>query len=223
MKKLIALFMLWSLHPVYAQLPENTAIWHPGSLVLTSVTEINGKISYDVKTGVVQLKTAGLVKAFSPYHVQSFRFVEEQFGLMREFMVCSFQPGSRRPAKVFLEVVLKGPLMVFRKQESYAKVLPTTLEKQADGQPDLFDYKTSFTYYVRVNDQFLTLRKFKKAILPIITQQLGHQMMEALQEKKWRLYALPDQLRLINYFNYQQAYAAALSPTLPRMPRYSEH
>jgi len=210
MKKLLILFTLWCLQPAYAQLSNNPAIWHPGTLVLTSGTEINGKINYDLKTGVVQLKTAGLVKAFTPYHVQSFRFVEEQFGMMREFMACSFHPESRRTSKSFLEVVLKGPLMVFRKQENYAKVLPAALEEHVEGQPALFDYKTSFTYYVRVNDQFMMLKKFKKSIFPMMARQLGHEFMELVQEKKWRLYALPDQLRLINYYNYQQAYASTV-------------
>lgn len=185
----------------YAQLSHRTIDWHSGTLVLRSGLEMNGEVAYDPLTEVVQFKNVGMIKAFTSHQVQSFHFTEEKFGLMREFATYETKAGSRLTRQRFFEVVLRGPLTVVRKNDNPRE---STTSSQVANQPGLayFDYERNFIYYVYHNGQFVNLKRFTKAVLPLMDEYKQELRKYDRQRDINPKSDIAYQIRVINEYNY---------------------
>lgn len=200
---LLSLYLLVTgLLPAYSQTDPNMNRWHLGNITLTNGQVFSGKIRYDQLTELVQLRTETLLKTFSAHQVQSFRFAEHAYGMLREFISIDFHPSARYARKTFFEVVLKGPLMVLRQSPHLNDRANLPQNHPTDGSLGFFDYITGFSYYVYTQNQFLDIRKFKKTILPLMTKDFGRELNQIVKDKKLRIFRLDCQIRLINYYNF---------------------
>jgi hypothetical protein len=187
--------------PSYSQSDSNENGWHLGSITLNTGQAFSGKVRYDQLTELVQLRTETMLKAFSARQVQSFRFSEQAYGMLREFITVDFHPSARYARKTFFEVVLKGPLMVLR-QPHHLNNRSLAQNHPSDNSLALFDYLTGFSYYVYTQNEFVAIRNFKKAILPLMIKDFGRELAQIVKDKKLRIFRLDSQIRLINYYNF---------------------
>ncbi|MES2734565.1 MAG: hypothetical protein V4714_22650 [Bacteroidota bacterium] len=185
-----------------AQPTIDQADWHQGSLVLRSGLELNGEIYFDQVTKVVLFKSQQMIKAFSSHQVQSFKFLEQSFGILREFVAYDFNQHSHYPRKEFLEVILKGPLTLLRRHRDLPEIGVNLNTQRVDGQPDTFDYSTGFSYFVLIQNQFVALKKFRKEILPLISKDFSQEISQLIKEKSLHTFALDHQIKLINHYNF---------------------
>lgn len=209
MKKIInTLIAFIFLLPVYAQFTSNPTKWHSGALVLRSGLEMNGEVAYEPVAEIVQFRNAGIVKAFTSHQVQSFRFIEEKFGMLREFAAYDVQIGSRPVSKTFFEVVLKGPLMVVRRINNPWELEPSALERQNQVVVADFDYQNNFIYYVYHEGQFVNMKRFKKAVLPLM-HEYKQELSQYVRKKDMTPRSnIAHQIRLINEYNFLKSNSA---------------
>src|SRR5690242_1682807 len=103
---LISLYLLGiSLLSAYCQVDPNMNRWHVGNITLNTGQAFSGEVHYDQLTELVQLRTQTMLKTFSAHQVQSFRFAEQAYGMLREFIAMDFHPSARYARKTFFEVV----------------------------------------------------------------------------------------------------------------------
>lgn len=186
----------------HSQIDSYTGRWHAGNVTLRTGQALSGEVRYDQLTELVQLRTKTLMKTFSARQVQSFRFAEQAYGMLREFISVDFHPSAHYARKTFLEVVLKGPLMVLRQPPHLNNRVNFPQNQPSDGSVGFFDYITGFSYYVYTQNQFLDIRKFKKTILPLMAKDFGRELNQLVKDKKLRIFRLDSQIRLINYYNF---------------------
>jgi hypothetical protein len=176
--------------------------WPLGTVVLRSGEEHHGRLQYDPTTEVVQLATPAVLKAYSVHQVQSFRFEDPRFGLLREFVPYRFTGNKARRRPIFLEVVVRGHLPVYRRTVSALQdQMVGAVAAQGDRLPDI-DRTIDFTYYIEYEGQLRRLSQFRRKIFPKLCRQYGHSLSQLMHTYGLHIGRPVHQIRLINQYNY---------------------
>jgi hypothetical protein len=203
MKNFIFLFcLLCGWQNGWTQSLQNSPNWHLGHLVLENGQELSGLIQYDYLTDVVQLKNQAITKAFTAQQVQSFRFTEQSYGMLREFISCATDTRFHTSRNTFLEVVLKGPMPLLRKHEPFRDYTNVSAGEMPHGQPAFFDYRTGYAYFVLHENKLVGMKKFRRKILPMLQEEYNKEIQHFVKSKQLRIFELGTQIRIINLYNF---------------------
>jgi len=130
-------------------LPKNN--WNYGQVVLKNGEVIKGDIQYDLKQNVALVKSKGLVKAYSVYNVDFFRFMDEHLKMIRSFysMPYTYENGQQR--LMFFELVFEDGFALFNRELDVAKQ-QAMVSKQYYVEKAEDELVTIFNYFILTPD-----------------------------------------------------------------------
>ena len=95
--------------------------WNVGEIVLSSGEKIKGEIQYDLDQNVAMIKHDGLVKAFSAYNIDHFRFLDTEMSMIRSFYTLPFQNGNEPERLMFFELIFEDGFAIFNRELEVSK------------------------------------------------------------------------------------------------------
>lgn len=157
--------------------------WAPGTVVLHSQQVVGGEVCFQTAE-LFLFRNEGLVHAFSPRQVASFRYFDAQDSLLHHLVSGTDELGIAR----FYEVVLAGPVRVvrlFRPRVPLARPV---------------SHSEDFSYYVWFANERAALRQFRKKILPLLAAA-DPGLPADIRGQHLRAHLPADAIRIAQLFN----------------------
>lgn len=118
--------------------------WQKGELVLQNGQILKGELQLNTDLNTVLLKQGDLIKAFSPYTVDLFRFIEAH--KLRSFYTLPYKPDGGVEKLMFFELIFDDNFAIFnrevRVQKEYASFvgLPHKVNSHDENSVKIFEY-----------------------------------------------------------------------------------
>jgi hypothetical protein len=196
---LVSIFFLIIAHSIVASTDDS---WNKGFIQLDNKQKVWGDINYNARYDLVQCKTEGVVKTFSPRTVISFRYYDEALSVNRYFRTVEEQTGFYRKQS-FYEVVMDGPLKILRKKKDYSGF-------KLEGE-NYNVHEKDYVYFVSDGEKLVKISKFKKEIIKGMMSDMALEVNSYMKEQKLIAYKLRDQILIIDYYNELKDGAGKLS------------
>jgi len=139
--------------------------WSNGSLFLINGDTLDGKLKYDYDQEIVKIFYQNQVKAFTPYQVSHFIFIDNQTDLLRKFYSVSEITRTNREKISFYEIIYEGELAV----SVFSKPQKSTLDNRLLANDTFFfsepghpETAYSDVFYIWYNDQLLMIQNFNQ-------------------------------------------------------------
>ena len=192
-------------------LAANPTTWTQGELILNDGTQLTGELNYNWKAEIVQLRQQNTLKAYSAFQVKLFRYFDNQQNLLRSFTSVEFPVKTTLLRPVFLEEVVTGPLVVYRRLRH--SLDPFRVGNAADFASDGEFSKNidMFTYFVFDGSSFADLDRFNQSIWPRLEQEFHTELHQYMHSHAVARNDTMGRLLLINQYNALKSQATPYS------------
>ncbi|MCS6967930.1 MAG: hypothetical protein RMJ44_04125 [Cytophagales bacterium] len=96
-------------------------MWHEGEANLFSGETLRGKLKYDLDNNSLQISTAGVVRSFSSYQVESFEIFDELQKVPRTFFTLPYRKSGNYEAPFFFELLYEGKKLTLLNREVFVQ------------------------------------------------------------------------------------------------------
>jgi hypothetical protein len=199
MKKLIFLFIFFYcfLYHSSFSLPSNVN-WKNGFMILKNHETLKGEITYNLQNDLVQIKIGDKIKTFTPFNVQYFQVYDESQQRNRFFTAidANMEEKSRKGRKTFLEVLVKGEIIILQKEEVKSMPVYNILTSDISFTPAV-----EYSNFVYCKDNIVEIKKFKRDVLPLMKDEEA-KILKYIDSRNMDLNNFEHQLLIIDYYNY---------------------
>jgi hypothetical protein len=147
---------------------------------------------------VVQIKVDNKINTYTPYNVTYFQIYDETKERNRIFAAVdsNAENRNRRREKSFLEVLIRGELLLLQKEE--IKKLPVQNFYNSDIN---FSSAIEYSNYVFTNNKIKEIKNFKKDVLPLMADE-AELIDFYIKNRNMDLQQFEHQILIIDYYNY---------------------
>jgi hypothetical protein len=201
MKLIINVTLLWVCNlAAYAASP----VWHTGHVMLLSGEKIEGKLYYNWKAEVLQVRMPDDTRrAFSAQRVDSFCFFDSEQNTLRTFSTVEMPTSAGLVRPVFLETYALGHFTVYRRlrhSKEFIRMPRMTLNTSNDEWDKDLD---NFQYYIVDPVGIVTdLQDFDQVLWPQMRSEFSAELAHLQRERQLDVASTVGQLILINQYNY---------------------
>lgn len=199
----VALLLYLLAVPLVESYSKPSQQWENGLVVLADGTTLKGEIRYDWRSNGVRFRDINnRQRAYSVQQLQRFSYFDREESRIRQFTVVDFPVNAVLTRPVFLEEILSGSLVVYRRPYNHRKPTPvTSFARYVLGSWLTSDHE-GYDYFVYTNQAFTKLEQF--------SQQFWPQLQKETPETVWSYVTanhrispatLTGQLRLIARYN----------------------
>ncbi|MBO0951530.1 hypothetical protein [Fibrella forsythiae] len=191
---------------VSVELLAGSPTWNTGYVILADGRKVEGKLSYNWKVEVVQVRlNNGLVKAYSAGNADSFAFYDANQQILRRFSSVELPKPEQFSHPVFLEELATGPLTVYRRLRHAREFIKITRPSIYSDDTELMKDIDNFNYMVVNRDgQFFDLAMFTADLWPMMATY-QEQLSDYIKSRDVDTSTTLARLLLINQYNYLSA------------------
>lgn len=166
MKKIV--FAILITVAVSAELLAGSPVWNIDYLILPDGGRLEGKLNYNWKAEVVQLRlTDGTVRACSAERITSFSFYDDAKRLLRKFTTVDLPGSSSRVRPAILEECALGHLSVYRRLRHTHELIKISHPSIYGDDTELVKDLGNFVYLViDPTGQSTDLDEFNRTLWP---------------------------------------------------------
>lgn len=156
--------------------------WYDGVILAKNGDSVIGEIYYDHLEKVVIAKDSSTFKTYSSRNIDSFRFYDTNFRLIRTYSSVEYYRTPDFLTSEFFELVVNGNLSVLR-----------------EGYWGKFS-KMNYTYYAFKESALVPFKRFQNQLLPDLVRQQP-ELKQLIEEKQLKSHKKLDRLIIIDIFN----------------------
>ncbi|MCU0352985.1 MAG: hypothetical protein MUD08_04475 [Cytophagales bacterium] len=177
------------------------ALWHKGEIQLLDNQWLDGEVSYDVATDLLQVRKGSLVRVYTARQVNTFGYFDTKQNTMRRFVSLP-QAENRfwRGRRQFYEIVLTGEMYLLRRPRNTRQPGMTHTVNVFTDSP-WYDSRNIYNYYVYRDKRFTPIRRFRKEIFPAMVREFSVPLQNYMREKDLDIFTQRGQFMLINQYN----------------------
>lgn len=161
---------------------------------------LKGKIQYDLKQNVAMIKKKGLVKAFSAYNVNYFRFMDSERSMIRSFYSMPFFQENGQERLMFFELVFEDGFALFNRELTVPKKHAVLVERPYVQKGEEEDLVNISDYYIFTPDgDFLRVETEKSDLVDklSLSSKETREMEEFIDENQLDLDYPSDFIKVI--------------------------
>jgi len=161
-------------------------VWFEGSLVLPTCEVFVGKISLQPEFDLVLFEHGASRMVYPAHKIRSLYFYDYEKNFNRRFIVWKTDDGVRSSYHLY-EIIISGRVDVLRRKK----------DSSFSNQTDPLD----FNYFVRCENELISLKKFRKKVYPQLRSQSDSRLESFIADNKLRTNQPDNAIRIIEYYN----------------------
>lgn len=175
--------------------------WYKGELVLQNGEILKGELQLNLDLNTVLLKQQDVIKAYSPYWVDHFRFSETE--KLRTFYTLPYQQEGGVEKLMFFELIFDDNFALFNREVTVHKEYASLIGLPFSGNP-------TDAHHVRACEYYLFLPEGELVRLETNPAEVSNQLASSNEEKKeinafiygqnLDLRRRSDMIKVLNYF-----------------------
>lgn len=185
--------------------------WYQGSVTMTNGEVISNRLAIVHSHETILIKKQKGCKVIPAYKIASFNYYDPQKKAYRDYKVITGRKKGIKNHK-FYEIINTGKVEILRRVQSELykdRVLNSVSRIWISNGKQL----EAYDYFVHINDEIVSLDRFKKDILPYLLQDNEESIKSLIKDRKLRLETLGHRVVVIMYYNLIAEQAAEFSLT----------
>jgi hypothetical protein len=164
--------------------------WHKGAVVLNNLEVYSGEISVQPIHDLILFRTGETITVYPAHRIKSFNFYDDEANINRKFISLKENHVARRAYHLY-EVVLRGELMILRKQKKERSTQQTNHDK--------FD----FDYFINDHENLVSLMYFRSTLYPTILKIYRQEILSFIHQNNLNPNQPGHAIQIIEFYNQQ--------------------
>ncbi len=180
-----------------AKAANDDGLWCNGRIELDNGELLEGEINYDLKFEVIQIRTNGMLRAFTAENVVHFSLFDPVKYRQRDYVSLEYEVSEAYKRKTFFEVVADGNLTVLRKSR-YVRRPRITEDNRA---PHIYlNNVCRHSYFVVKDQKWTEIDNFKTTVLSWM-DDFEQEIDQYISQHRLKLKNLTDRMRVVSVYN----------------------
>lgn len=183
-------------------------LWCNGYVKLDDGEILEGEINYDLKFEVIQIKTNGMVRAFTAENVSHFSIFDPIKHRQRDYISLAYEVSNAYKRRTFFEVVADGSITVLRKSR-YIRRPRITEDYRA--KHIYLNTVCKHSYFAVKGSQWAEIEQFEPTVLAWM-DDFEKEIDQYINKYKLKLKKLNEKMHIVSIYN-QLSHERKLSNT----------
>jgi len=184
-------------------------VWYDGKVVLDTEDTLVGNVRFDLADNLLQLETAGGLKAYTSRNVIAFEINDEVNKMIRKYYSLPYGIASNYKVPVFFELLTQGDLTLLCREKLVTETAPIYGYNPYGygygmGRPNYYGTRNRIAfdfYFGYPNGNIKSFLGNKKDFFYLVKDH-QQDIKEFVREQKLRYNDRNDLTKIVSYYNY---------------------